>query len=238
MARAVNERLAQPAARQHLARRRVDGAGRQFRAAPPQSRRHAPPARPRKSCGRNHLRAPAEPCASNPRSIRRRRPRSPAPPRRPAESTRLPGRACGRALLGPDATIVSNAGFEKPARRSASSTSKATSVSDRPGRTAARASIAAAESIRAASRMTSISPSSLIILARSTTRSVVTKPRRDQRLQPREPLEGHRPRPRPRQRAAPSATSRRRCPLRSSAARARRGGRAARRRRRALLRRS
>ena len=71
--------------------------------------------------------------------------------------------------------MVSNAGFEKPARRSASSASKATSASARPGRTAARAATAAVESIRPACRITSISPSSLMILAASTTRSVLTK---------------------------------------------------------------
>jgi hypothetical protein len=53
----------------------------------------------------------------------------------PASARRPVGRACGRALFGPDATIVSKAGFSNPARFTRQSMSAAISSSVRPART-------------------------------------------------------------------------------------------------------
>ena len=84
-----------------------------------------------------------------------------------------PGRACGSALFGPDATIVSNAGRSKPARRSTASTSAAMSLSvtaprhERAPRAPPRRSPARLLSV-------AISCSSLITRPASTTRSVGT----------------------------------------------------------------
>ena len=115
MPRAVAERLRQAMAREHVPRRRVDLArpgagphrGNRRGVGLPDRRRQSEPAP-----------VPVRPTCSvrvDPRSIRRRRPRSPAPPRRQRQwSGPRAGRADGRCSA-PEATIVSNAGRSNPA---------------------------------------------------------------------------------------------------------------------------
>ena len=79
------------------------------------------------------------------------------------EPARSVGRACGRTLLGPDATMVSNAGRQNPASRIATSSSNATSRSRLPADTKDGSRRAIADSRRPASRNVAISSWSLTI---------------------------------------------------------------------------
>ena len=89
--------------------------------------------------------------------------------RSPASARRDVGRACGRALFGPDATIVSKAGFSNPARFTRQSMSAAISSSVRPARTTVSStSTATADNSRPASRSVSISLASFTSRGRST----------------------------------------------------------------------
>ncbi len=94
--------------------------------------------------------------------------------RSPSVNVRPPGRACGKAALGPLATIVSKAGRSNPAWWMRQSIASATSRSVRPRRTSSKTPLATADSRRAASRSVSSSYGSLRTRWRSTIPSVGT----------------------------------------------------------------
>ena len=85
---------------------------------------------------------------------------------------REPARWCGNAALGPEATMVSNAGRSYPAARSAASMTPATSRSSTPGATASNAASATVPRPAAARRRQPISNASFTARRASTSRSV------------------------------------------------------------------
>ena len=185
MAGPVPERLAQSRRVEHLPGRGID-----------QRRQHPGPDRvDRGTLGcqdrRVHPEASLDGVPTETVRVRSEQYPSKTPPkssttRSPSTNLRSPARWCGSAELGPEATMVSNAGRSYPAARSAASMTPATSLSVDAGRTAANAASATGVRPAAAARSRAISSSSLITRSRSTARSVATKPSASPR--PRTPL--------------------------------------------------
>ena len=110
---------AETAAAERVARSGVDVEAGSARREPPRSPGRGPRAPPHTRRGRGRPALRWKRSGSSPRSMKRRRRRSPAPRDRLRSTFARPGWACGRAAFGPVATIVSNAGFSKPASRRA-----------------------------------------------------------------------------------------------------------------------
>ncbi len=136
----------------------------------------------------DHRRSPSASCRS---STRRRRTRSRSRPARRARSPGSPGRACGFAPLGPDATMVSKLFPLAPRSRMATSSASAKACS--VGDVASVGSIAASASsaIAHAARMRATSPGSFTRRSVSTRSSVGTSVVPRERLDP-DPLLGPR----------------------------------------------